>query len=169
MRPLAGILTVLTSAALCAAASVVIGAGSAQASVESAPPAPAPVAAPVAAAPAAAPCAPSARACFSVSQRKAWLTDGAGRVTYGPVPALGGTSSYPTPVGTFRVSFKDADHVSNLFNPGQMPNSVFFSPAIAFHQGSLSQRSHGCIHLSKSASTTFFRSLGSGDQVQVVR
>ncbi|MBC8092897.1 MAG: L,D-transpeptidase, partial [Pseudonocardia sp.] len=49
-----------------------------------------------------------------------------------------------------------------------MPYSVFFNGGIAFHQGSLSELSHGCIHLSRSAASEFFRSLNRGDVVQVV-
>ena len=69
-------------------------------------------------------------------------------MTYGPVGALGGTRKDPTPTGTFSVDYKDADHVSNLYD-ADMPYSVFFAPAIAFHTGSLSERSHGCIHLGR--------------------
>lgn len=49
---------------------------------------------------AATPCASSAKACMSLSAHQAWLTDGAGHVVYGPVPARGGTTTAPTPVGT---------------------------------------------------------------------
>jgi lipoprotein-anchoring transpeptidase ErfK/SrfK len=113
------------------------------------------------------PCATTAVACVDLSSRQAWLTDGAGHVTYGPVGALGGTRKYPTPTGTFSVDYKDADHVSNLYDAA-MPNSVFFAPAVAFHRGSLSQRSHGCIHLGRAAAQRFFNELSSGDTVQVV-
>jgi lipoprotein-anchoring transpeptidase ErfK/SrfK len=113
------------------------------------------------------PCAADVDACVDLSSRQAWLTDGAGTVTYGPVGALGGTRKYPTPTGTFSVDYKDADHVSNLYDAA-MPNSVFFAPAVAFHRGSLSQRSHGCIHLGRSASQEFFDTLSPGDTVQVV-
>jgi len=133
-------------------------------------PVPAPAAAPAAAPALAAgtPCASTVDACVDLSSRRAWLLDGAGNVTYGPVGALGGTRKDPTPTGTFSVDYKDADHVSNIFDV-PMPNSVFFAPAIAFHRGSLSDRSHGCIHLGRSASERFFDELAPGDTVQVVR
>lgn len=114
------------------------------------------------------PCAASAKACVDLSSQQAWLTDGAGHVTYGPVGALGGTRKHPTPTGTFTVDYKDAHHVSNLFTPGDMPNSVFFAPAVALHGGSLSTRSHGCVHLGSTASRKFFNNLSPGDTVQVV-
>ncbi|MEJ2864955.1 L,D-transpeptidase [Actinomycetospora sp. OC33-EN07] len=114
-----------------ALAALLVGAGSAGAAPAAAPapapavPAPAvPVAAP---APAVAmtagtPCKASADACVDLSSQRAWLTDGQGNVTYGPVGALGGTRKYPTPTGTFSVDYKDADHVSNLYD-ADMPFS----------------------------------------------
>ena len=160
-------------------AALMAGAATANASPQSAPAA-APVERPISDAPATGPalpvlpvltagtpCKATADACVDLSSQQAWLTDGAGNVTYGPVGALGGTRKYPTPTGTFSVDYKDADHVSNLYD-ADMPFSVFFAPAVALHQGSLSQRSHGCIHLGKSASKRFFANLSSGDTVQVV-
>ena len=138
------------------------------------PPAPGPVAPaapaaprPVPAAPTT-PCAPTARACVDLSSHKAWLTDGAGHVTYGPVAARGGSRSDPTPVGTFAVAWKDRDHLSRQFDNAPMPNSVFFAPGIAFHGGNPSNTSNGCIHLGQKSSATFFAALREGDQVQVV-
>jgi lipoprotein-anchoring transpeptidase ErfK/SrfK len=49
-----------------------------------------------------------------------------------------------------------------------MPYSVFFNGGIAFHQGSLSVESHGCIHLSRGAAETYYNFLSVGDTVQVV-
>jgi hypothetical protein len=138
------------------------------------PPAPAPV--PVAApAPARAaprmvsgtPCLATARACIELSGNRAWLIRN-GVVQYGPVPITHGRKGFRTPPGTFHVTFKNRDHVSSIYDAA-MPYSVFFNGGIAFHQGSLRQKSHGCIHLSRAAATTFFGSLGRGDVVQVVR
>ena len=50
-----------------------------------------------------------------------------------------------------------------------MPWSVFFDGGIAFHTGSLSRQSAGCVHLSDSAARTFFRTLSVGDTVIVQR
>lgn len=144
---------------------LLVGTGSAAAAPSATPAA---ATAPAVALTAGTPCAASVDACVDLSAQRAWLADGAGHVTYGPVSALGGTRSYPTPTGTFSVDYKDADHVSNLFTPGDMPNAVFFAPAVAFHRGSLSHRSHGCIHLGRTASQRFFDTLSPGDTVQVV-
>lgn len=160
----------LMAVVVSALAALLVGAGSAgaaPAAAPAAPAAPAPVAAPALALTSGTPCAAGADACVDLSAQRAWLTDGHGTVTYGPVSALGGTRKYPTPTGTFTVDYKDADHVSNLYD-ADMPYSVFFAPAIAFHQGSLSERSHGCIHLGKTASKRFFANLAPGDTVQVV-
>jgi lipoprotein-anchoring transpeptidase ErfK/SrfK len=98
---------------------------------------------------------------------RAWLISN-GAVAYGPVPITHGRKGYATPPGTFRVSFKDIDHVSSKYDSAPMPYSVFFNGGVAFHQGSLKQKSHGCVHLSRAAAKTFYSSLARGDVVQVV-
>jgi L,D-transpeptidase catalytic domain len=117
---------------------------------------------------ASAPCGKTAKACLDLSANKAWLMN-KGAVTYGPVQVTHGRPGYATPPGTFKVSFKDIDHKSSEFNGAPMPYSVFFNGGIAFHQGSLQQLSHGCVHLSKTAAQKFYSNLKPGDVVQVVR
>ncbi|MEV6440991.1 L,D-transpeptidase [Amycolatopsis sp. NPDC051716] len=118
------------------------------------------------------PCAAAAAAsgtaaCVDLSAHKAWLLDG-GKVVYGPVPMLPGRKGNETPAGTFHVLSKEKMHLSKEFDNAEMPNSVFFYPGDAFHTGSLSVYSHGCIHLSAGASLKFFNTLHLGDIVQVV-
>jgi hypothetical protein len=118
------------------------------------------------------PCAAAAAAagtaaCVDISAHKAWILQ-AGKVVYGPVPMLPGRKGYATPTGTFHVLSKEKMHLSKEFDNAEMPNSVFFYPGDAFHTGSLSVYSHGCIHLSASASLKFFNTLHLGDVVQVV-
>jgi lipoprotein-anchoring transpeptidase ErfK/SrfK len=111
------------------------------------------------------PCLDTASACVDLSAKKAWLiSDGA--IAYGPVPITSGRKGFRTPPGTFKVSFKSKDHVSSIYDAA-MPNSVFFNGGVAFHQGSLKVQSHGCIHLSRTASAQFFAALSRGDVVQV--
>lgn len=112
------------------------------------------------------PCRRTARACVDLSANQAWLIRG-GVVEYGPVPITAGRPGFLTPPGTFRVGWKDIDHLSREFDLAPMPYSVFFNGGIAFHEGSLSQLSHGCIHLSPAAAQAFFRGLRTGDVVQV--
>ncbi|MFB9387501.1 L,D-transpeptidase [Pseudonocardia petroleophila] len=112
------------------------------------------------------PCTSNARACVDLSGDRAWLIED-GEIAYGPVPTTSGRPGFRTPPGTFPVTFHSRDHVSSIYD-APMPYSVFFNGGIAFHQGSLSQLSHGCIHLSRAAAREFFGSLERGDLVQVV-
>jgi lipoprotein-anchoring transpeptidase ErfK/SrfK len=106
-------------------------------------------------------------ACVDISAKKAWLLSG-GKVVYGPVPITTGRKGFPTPTGLFHVLYKEKMHYSKEFDDAKMPNSVFFYPGDAFHTGSLSAPSHGCVHLSSAASLKFFSTLSVGDPVQVV-
>lgn len=112
------------------------------------------------------PCPSWAAACIDLTNERSWLQSG-GVVTYGPVSITSGKAGHRTPTGSFSVYWKDKDHLSSLFNNAPMPNSVFFVGGVAFHAGSLSAQSHGCIHLSNSASETYFSELSVGDGVYV--
>ncbi len=112
------------------------------------------------------PCPAAAAACVDLSGETAWLQS-AGKITYGPVPITSGREGHRTGTGMFSVFWLDKDHRSSIFNDAPMPNSVFFDNGIAFHEGSLSDQSHGCIHLSWDASETFFDTLSVGDNVYV--
>jgi lipoprotein-anchoring transpeptidase ErfK/SrfK len=163
-----GLVVVMTVAGL-------LSGGAAGAAPVPAAPSSAPVVAPAVPAPAVppaptrvagTPCLSTARACVALGSNQAWLIRN-GVVEFGPVSITSGRKGYRTPAGTFRVSFKSRAHVSSIYDAA-MPYSVFFNGGIAFHQGSLSQKSHGCIHLGRTAAKTFFGSLGRGDVVQVV-
>jgi L,D-transpeptidase-like protein len=90
-------------------------------------------------------CPPAASACADLSANLTWLQSD-GKITYGPVRMKAGLPR--TPRGTFHVQWKaGADYVSTEFGD-PMPYAVFFAPGgIAFHGGSLTKKSHGCIHL----------------------
>lgn len=113
------------------------------------------------------PCSASARACVDLTHNKAWIQEG-GRIIYGPAPMLSGRSGYRTDPGTFAVYWKDIDHKSSIFDDAPMPYAIFFDGGTAFHEGSLSIQSHGCIHLSSAAARYFWNALDYGDTVQVV-
>ena len=123
---------------------------------------------PTAAGASAVPCKATARACVRLSTNQAWLLDGSGEVLTGPVRISHGRPGFRTPPGTFRVSFKNRDHISSIYHL-PMPWSVFFNGGIAFHQGPVRVTSHGCIHLPARAAREFFANLRTGDVVQVVR
>ena len=90
-------------------------------------------------------CPPAASACADLNAGLTWLQSD-GKITYGPVRMKPGLPR--TPRGTFHVEWKaGADYVSAEFGE-PMPYAVFFAPGgIAFHGGSLTKKSHGCIHL----------------------
>lgn len=119
--------------------------------------------------PPATPCAPTAKACVDISEKKAWLTDGAGHVTRGPVDVTTGAPGEDTPQGTFHVMWKDQYHHSREQDGAPMPYSVFFADGgRAFHGGSLERASAGCVHLGPEDSKAFFDHLQVNDEVQVV-
>ncbi|MEU5259939.1 L,D-transpeptidase [Amycolatopsis sp. NPDC021455] len=113
------------------------------------------------------PCTITAKACVSLSDKQAWLLD-EGKIVYGPVKIMPGKKGSTTPLGTWHVLYKEKMHLSREFDNAEMPNSVFFYNGVAFHEGSLSKYSNGCVHLSNAASLKFFTSLQKGDEVQVV-
>jgi lipoprotein-anchoring transpeptidase ErfK/SrfK len=94
-------------------------------------------------------CPAKATACVDLTRHLTWLQS-AGKVMFGPIRAEPGPpgSAHATPRGTFQVSWKaGADFISNIYNE-PMPWAVFFAPGgIAFHGGSLTVPSHGCVHL----------------------
>jgi hypothetical protein len=68
----------------------------------------------------------------------------------------------------FDVTWKDLHHRSSEFHNAPMPYSVFFNGGDAFHEGSVTVRSNGCVHLTQPAAQTFYNTLHVGDEVQVV-
>jgi len=113
------------------------------------------------------PCSITEGACLKLSTNEAWLIYH-GAASYGPVPVTHGKPGYETPTGTFSVLRKVKDEWSVPYN-APMPYSTYFtSDGIAFHEGSLTELSHGCVHLSPEAAVTFFDNLFIGEQVQVV-
>ena len=111
-------------------------------------------------------CRRRAVACVSADHKVAWLQRD-GRVVYGPVRVSLGGPGHRTPRGSFRVVWKDEEHTSSTYGI-DMPWSVFFAHGgIAFHEGPLDERSHGCVHLAPAAAERFFAELDRGDRVQV--
>lgn len=126
------------------------------------------VLAPATAAAAPPPCGKTTHACIDLSAQKAWLMR-KGKIIYGPVRITTGRPGYATPIGMHKVIWKDIDHWSREYN-APMPYSVFFTnTGIAFHEGSLSVKSHGCVHLSHAAAMKFFKVLKKGNVVMVHR
>jgi hypothetical protein len=110
-------------------------------------------------------CPPAASACADLSADLSWLQSD-GKITYGPVRIEPGLPR--TPRGTFHVEWKAGAHyVSTEFNE-PMPYAVFFAPGgIAFHGGSLTEKSHGCIHLDIDSARYYYDHLPAGAEVVV--
>ena len=113
------------------------------------------------------PCSAAAVACVSLSRQEAWFVSG-GKVVRGPIPVATGRAGYGTELGTFHVFRKNRMWYSTIYNNAPMPYSVFFDGGEAFHQGSTSVRSHGCVHVGASNASWIFNFLHLGDEVQVV-
>ena len=114
-------------------------------------------------------CPPHATACVDLTRHLTWLQSG-GRVSFGPVrmePGPPGTA-HATPRGTFQVSWKAGpDYISTIYGD-PMPWAVFFAPGgIAFHGGSLTVPSHGCVHLTVANAHYYNEHLPVGAEVVV--
>ena len=114
-------------------------------------------------------CPAAASACVDLSARLTWLQSD-GTITYGPVrmePGPPGTA-HATPRGTFHVGWKAGAHYVSTQYHEPMPYAVFFAPGgIAFHGGSLSLPSHGCIHLDIGSARYYYDHLPVGAEVVV--
>jgi lipoprotein-anchoring transpeptidase ErfK/SrfK len=114
-------------------------------------------------------CPAAATACVDLARHITWL-QGDGKVTFGPVTMEPGKpgSSHPTPRGAFRVQWKAGpSYVSNIYHE-PMPWATFFAAGgIAFHGGSLTAWSHGCVHLTDANAHYFNEHLPVGAEVVV--
>ena len=111
-------------------------------------------------------CPEKALACVDLKDKVSWLQIN-GVVMYGPVQIEPGSPGQVTPKGVFTVNRKDKHHISNEFNE-PMPDAIFFAPGgIAFHVGSLTQGSHGCVHLTTKDANYYFDQLRIGATVAV--
>lgn len=112
-------------------------------------------------------CPPAASACADLRDHLTWL-QARGRITYGPVPMEPGGPADPTPRGIFRVAWKAGPHYISTSFGIPIPYAVFFAPGgIAFHAGSLTTSSHGCVHLSLANARYFHDHLPDGAEVAV--
>jgi hypothetical protein len=114
-------------------------------------------------------CPPTAIACVDLTDHITWLQSD-GRVTFGPVRMEPGPpgSAHATPRGTFYVQWKAGEnYISNIYGD-PMPWAVFFAPGgVAFHGGSLTRPSHGCVHLTIGNALYYHNHLPIGAEVVV--
>jgi hypothetical protein len=112
-------------------------------------------------------CAPAASACADLGAHVTWLQSG-GRITYGPVRMEPGADGDPTPRGIFHVAWKAGPHYISTSYGVPIPYAVFFAAGgVAFHEGSLTTSSHGCIHLTMAAARYYNEHLPVGAEVAV--
>ena len=114
-------------------------------------------------------CPAAASACVDLSDHLTWLQSD-GRITYGPVPMEPGPpgTQRATPRGTFHVQWRaGANYISTEYDE-PMPYAVFFAPGgVAFHGGSLTTPSHGCVHLDTGSAGYYHDHLSAGAEVVV--
>ncbi len=114
-------------------------------------------------------CPAAAAACVDLARHITWLQAN-GKVTFGPVKMEPGKpgSRHQTPRGTFHVEWKAGpSYLSNIYDE-PMPWATFFaSGGIAFHGGSLTAWSHGCVHLTVRNAYYYNQHLPIGAQVVV--
>ena len=115
-------------------------------------------------------CPAGAVACVDLTRHITWLQSD-GKVSFGPVrmePGKPGSGPHATPTGTFQVQWKAGPNlVSNIYNE-PMPWAVFFAPGgVAFHAGSLTEWSHGCVHLTLADAHYYNEHLPIGAEVVV--
>jgi L,D-transpeptidase catalytic domain len=114
-------------------------------------------------------CPAAASACVDLSDNLTWLQSD-GRLTYGPVRIEPGPPGTPhaTPRGTFHVQWKaGVTYISTEYHE-PMPYAVFFAPGgVAFHGGSLTTPSHGCVHLGIGSARYYHDNLPVGAEVVV--
>jgi lipoprotein-anchoring transpeptidase ErfK/SrfK len=105
-------------------------------------------------------------ACVDLKAKITWLQQGS-QIFLGPVRMQPGEGSSKTPKGMFTINKKAEVYYSHTYG-GAMPYSVFWGhDGIAYHEGTLTGYSHGCIHLSMANAKRFFAALHKGERVYV--
>jgi lipoprotein-anchoring transpeptidase ErfK/SrfK len=114
-------------------------------------------------------CPATAAACVDLTRHITWLQRN-GKPSFGPVQMEPGKpgGGHETPRGTFWVQWKAGPSlISNIYNE-PMPWATFFAAGgIAFHGGSLTAWSHGCVHLTDPNAHYYNEHLPIGAQVVV--
>jgi hypothetical protein len=112
-------------------------------------------------------CPRKATACADLEAHLTWLQSG-GRITFGPVRMEPGARKDRTPRGVWHVAWKAGRHYISTSFGVPIPWAVFFAPGgIAFHAGSLTSSSHGCIHLTLHNARYYHDHLPAGAEVAV--
>lgn len=81
-----------------------------------------------------------------------------------------GSNEKPTPIGTFPIMQKDADHRSSIYDGAPMPHMLRLTgDGVAIHGAEMADdyATHGCIGLPKEFAALLFRAARVGDPVLV--
>jgi len=114
-------------------------------------------------------CPAAAVACVDLTRHITWLQSG-GKVSFGPVRMEPGKpgGGHETPRGTFQVAWKAGPTYMSTTYHEPMPWATFFAAGgIAFHGGSLTKWSHGCVHLTTPNAHYYNEHLPIGSEVVV--
>ena len=114
-------------------------------------------------------CPEAAVACVDLTRHITWL-QADGKVSFGPVQMEPGKpgGGHETPRGTFQVAWKAGPTYMSTTYHEPMPWATFFATGgIAFHGGSLTQWSHGCVHLTTQNAHYYQEHLPIGAEVVV--
>ncbi|WP_187366001.1 L,D-transpeptidase [Trebonia kvetii] len=114
-------------------------------------------------------CPAAAVACVDLTRHITWLQSG-GKVSFGPVRMEPGKpgGGHETPRGTFHVAWKAGPTYMSTTYHEPMPWATFFAAGgIAFHGGSLTKWSHGCVHLTTPNAHYYNEHLPIGSEVVV--
>jgi L,D-transpeptidase catalytic domain len=114
-------------------------------------------------------CPAASTACVDLTRHISWLQAG-GKVTFGPVQMEPGKpgGGHETPRGTFHVAWKAGPGYMSTTYHEAMPWATFFAVGgIAFHGGSLTAWSHGCVHLTDANAHYYNEHLPVGAEVVV--
>ncbi len=110
------------------------------------------------------------RACVDLGRQLMWVQQQR-RVVFGPVPVRSGRAGQTTRTGTFKVYWRNKNHVSTLYANAPMPYAQFFSggQALHGHPGNLYDGggSAGCVNLTVDAARRLWDVLRVGDGVVV--
>jgi len=112
-------------------------------------------------------CPAAATACVDLTRHITWL-QADGKVTFGPVQMEPGKpgGGHETPKGTFHVAWKAGPSYMSTTYHEAMPWATFYAAGgIAFHGGSLTAWSHGCVHLTDSNAHYYNEHLPIGAEV----
>jgi lipoprotein-anchoring transpeptidase ErfK/SrfK len=106
---------------------------------------------------------------LSISEQRMYAYHDAELIAWSNVST--GKAGHDTPLGTFRITQKHADHYSNKYNNAPMPYFMRLTDdGVGFHAGQLPgyAASHGCIRLPFGMAQELYKHTPSGTPVTII-